>query len=447
MSPVLPAPDDGTRTRQSGPWRPRAAEYRAAARFLVRWISLATPGAIVIGSVVALFLRALDVVTVARWDAPWLLWLLPAGGLLIGVMYHYLGRSAEGGTNLVMDEIHSPGGGVPARLAPLVFAGTVLTHLVGGSAGREGTAVQMGGAIASVLARRLRLDAHDARILLTTGIAAGFGAVFGTPLTGAVFAMEVLTIGRMSYGALVPCLIASLVADLTVAAWGAHHTLYHIAPLVGSGIAHLDLVLMAKVIVAAIAFALASVLFAVATHGTARLLARAIPLPWLRPVIGGAVIIGLVLLLGSRDYLGLGVTARDPHAVTILSSFTASGARPWSWLVKLAFTAITLGSGFKGGEVTPLFFIGAALGNTLALIMNAPVDLMAALGFIAVFAGATNTPLASTLMGIELFGGDAAPYFAIACFVAYLFSGHTGIYAAQRVGTAKPGATTPEHRA
>jgi H+/Cl- antiporter ClcA len=419
--------------------RARLREYGDSFRYLARWLLLVTPGAVVIGSAVALFLWALDRATVLRWDHPWLLWLLPAGGALVGALYHYVGRAAEGGTDLVMDEIHEPGGGVPARLAPLVFVGTIATHLFGGSAGREGTAVQMGGSIASVIARRMGLDAGDTRILLTTGIAAGFGAVFGTPLTGAVFALEVLTIGRMSYAALVPCLLASLVADRTVAAWGIHHTLYRIAPLVGGGIAHVDIVLLGKVAVAAVVFGAASMLFAGATHATARAFARVIRWPMLRPVAGGLVIIALVLALGSRDYLGLGVTAPDARAVTILSSFTPGGAMPWSWLWKLVFTAVTLGSGFKGGEVTPLFFIGATLGNTLGGVLHAPIDLFAALGFIAVFAGATNTPLACTLMGIELFGAGATPYFATACFLSYLFSGHSGIYSAQRLGSPKSG--------
>ena len=403
---------------------------------------LVAPGAALIGSAVALFLWSLERATELRWAHHWLLWCLPLGGLAVGALYHYLGRSAEGGNNLIMDEIHEPGGGVPGRMAPLILVSTVLTHLFGGSAGREGTAVQMGGSIASTLTRRFGLDSDDASILLTTGIAAGFGAVFGTPLTGAVFALEVLTIGRVSYRALVPCLFASLIGDLTVAAWGIHHTAYSITPLVG-GIAHVNVLLLEKVGVAAVAFGTVSVLFAELTHGISRVFKRAIKWPVARPFIGGLVVLALVLLLGTRDYLGLGVTSPDPHAITILTSFTSGGATPWSWWWKLLFTAVTLGAGFKGGEVTPLFFIGAALGNALALVMHAPVDLFAALGFVAVFAGATNTPLACTLMGIELFGADAAVYFATASFLSYLFSGHSGIYSSQRVATPKGDAVLP----
>ena len=427
--------------------RTRAAEHASSVYYVVRWLLLVAPGAVAIGSAVALFLWSLDRATHQRWNQPWLLWFLPVAGLIVGALYHYLGRSAEGGNNLIMDEIHEPGGGVPGKMAPLVLVSTVVTHLFGGSAGREGTAVQMGGSIASALTRRFRLDPEDASILLTTGIAAGFGAVFGTPLTGAIFALEVLAIGRVSYRALVPCLIASIIGDYTVAMWGIHHTAYHIPSLATAGFAHVDVVLLAKVALASVAFGLASVLFADATHGVGRLFKRYVRWPVARPALGGILVIGLVYALGTRDFLGLGVTSPDPHAVTILSSFQPGGATPWSWLWKLVFTAVTLGAGFKGGEVTPLFFIGAALGNAAAVVLHAPVELFAALGFVAVFAGATNTPLACTLMGIELFGADAALYFATASFLSYLFSGHSGIYSSQRIATPKADVALPDRPA
>jgi H+/Cl- antiporter ClcA/PII-like signaling protein len=407
---------------------------------LLTWTALVLPVAVLSGSASALFLWALDRVTRLRWENPWLLWLLPAAGVVVGLLYHLLGQRAEGGNNLIMDEIHEPGGGVPARMAPLVLVGTLLTHLFGGSAGREGTAVQMGGSLAGAYGRIARIGADNRRVLLMAGVAAGFGSVFGTPLTGAIFAMEVLVIGRMDYTALIPVLVASVVGDVTCSAWGIRHAVYHIdfAP-VGGAHALFDGTLMAKVIVAAMAFGLASQLFSELTHGLQTLFKRAVPYAPLRPAVGGALVIAFVWLLGTRDYLGIGVTAPDPGATTILSAFTANGATPWSWWWKLLLTALTLASGFKGGEVTPLFFIGATLGHTLAGLLGAPVDLLAGLGFIAVFAGATNTPLACTMMGLELFGAHHVVYFAVACFVAYFFSGHSGIYGAQRVGVPKPG--------
>ncbi|MEO5929417.1 MAG: voltage-gated chloride channel family protein [Candidatus Kapaibacterium sp.] len=395
---------------------------------MIRRIGIAIPVAAVIGSAVALFLKSLDLATVARWNNPWLLYLLPVAGLVVGWIYHRFGRSVEGGNTLIIDRIHDAGGGVPARMAPLVFAGTVITHLFGGSAGREGTAVQMGGSIASAFGGWLRICPDDLRFLLMSGVAAGFGAVFGTPITGAVFAMEVLAIRRISHIGLLPCLAAAVTGDLVCTAWGITHTDYHIGPLGEAGGLHIDPLLLAKVAAAAIAFGLASVLFTELAHGLNRFFKRMFPHAPVRAAVGGIIIIALVSLLGTRDYLGLGVTSPDPHAITIVSAFTAGGADPWSWWWKILFTAVTLGSGFKGGEVTPLFFIGACLGNTMAHLLGAPADLFAGIGFVAVFAGAANTPLACAIMGLELFGAEHAVYIATGCFIAYIFSGRSSIY-------------------
>jgi H+/Cl- antiporter ClcA len=402
------------------------------------------PVAIAIGSMVALFLWLLSGAIHYRFAHPWLLYLLPLAGVAIHFLYKLYGKSAERGNNLIIDEIHEPGAGVPKRMAPLILVTTVITHLFGGSAGREGTAVQIGGSIANFFVSLFKLNDIDKRMLLTAGIAAGFGAVFGTPLTGAIFALEVITVGRIQYNALLPCLIAGFVGDATVALWGIHHTAYHIDVVKTSAEYYhhhlpLDLLLLIKVIFASALFGLASYLFANATHAVKAFSLKLIKIDWLIPVCGGLVIIGLTFLIGKPDYLSLGVEPEHPGAITIVSAFQHDGSDFFSWLWKLIYTAITLGTGFKGGEVTPLFYIGATLGNTLAEILNAPISLFAALGFIAVFAGATNTPLACTLMGIELFGGEHAMLFAIACFTAYFFSGDSGIYSAQRKGGAKTG--------
>lgn len=416
-------------------------EQIAITNHLLRWTFLTIPVAFIVGSLVALFLWLLDKATELRWQHDWLLYFLPFAGIFIFFIYKYLGKNAEAGNNLIMDEIHEPGGGVPARMTPLVLGTTVITHLFGGSAGREGTAVQMGGSMAGLIGRWLKLNRQDIRMLLMCGIAAGFSAVFGTPVTGAIFALEVLAIGRINHNALMPCFIASVLANLTCAAYGAHHTIYHIAfPEVineGEAFLHFDVLLLLKVILAGTCFGLASFLFSELSHTIKNYSNRLIKVKWLIPAIGGMLIIGLTFLLGTRDYLGLGVTNSDPNGVSIISSFKEGGATYLSWFWKLLFTAITLGMGFKGGEVTPLFFIGAALGNTIAVLTGAPVDLMAGLGFIAVFAGATNTPIACTIMGVELFGGNYVLYYAIACFTAYYFSGYSGIYLSQRLGYSK----------
>ncbi|WP_237478616.1 DUF190 domain-containing protein [Lichenibacterium dinghuense] len=409
----------------------------------VKWIGLTVPMAATVGSFCAAFLWLLDLATETRFEHPALLYGLPLAGAAIGATYAWVGRPAEGGNNLILDRIHEPGGGVPLRMAPLIVAATLITHLFGGSAGREGTAVQLGGTIASGFGQRLGLTPADFRILLTTGIAAGFGAVFGTPVAGAVFALEVLAVGRVEYEALVPCVLAALIGDWTCQSWGITHVAYHIAfsevagPHGGSVASHVAL--LVKVALAGVAFGLAGLAFSEASHSFGSTFKRLCPVAWLRPVIGGLLVIGLTHAIGTREYLGLGVTSPNPGDASIVAFF---GGRvfPWAWAWKILFTVVTLGSGFKGGEVTPLFFIGAALGNALSALLDAPVDLFAGLGFVAIFAGASNTPIACTIMGIELFGASNAPYVAVACFVAYLCSGHSGIYLAQRLAVPKSGA-------
>ena len=417
-------------------------EHYVIFKQLLRWSALIIPVAILIGSIVAFFLWLLSWSIHYRFANPWLLYLLPLAGVLIHFIYQSAGKSSEKGNNLVMEEIHQPGGGVPWQMAPVVLVTTAITHLFGGSAGREGTAVQIGGSMAGLFGTWFKLEIADLQLVLTAGVAAGFGAVFGTPVTGAVFALEVLSIGQIKYNALLPALIASLVADVTVSAWGVHHTAYHInalakTPYLFSNYIRFDLLLLAKIIIASALFGLASYVFSILVHEIRAFFNNLISPKWLIPFLGGLIIIGLTCLLGKPDYLSLGIDAQYPGAITIPSAFHAGGSDAWSWFWKTIFTTLTLGTGFKGGEVTPLFYIGATLGNTISILLNAPVSLFAALGFIAVFAGATNTPLACTFMGIELFGGEHALLFAVACFTAYFFSGHSGIYSSQRIGVAK----------
>lgn len=405
----------------------RFHEQIVLAASTAKWAVLGSLVGVAAGLASAAFLTGLYWATRTREGSPWLLWLLPLAGLAIGWVYARFGREVEGGNNLLLDRIHSGGPTVSWRMAPLIALTTVGTHLFGGSAGREGTAVQMGGSLAELWAWPFRLENIDRRLLLLSGIAGGFGSVFGTPLAGTVFALEVLAVGRIRYDALVPCLAASTVGDIVCRGVGVHHHLYVIdaTPAVTP-------VLLLWAAAAGVCFGAASFAFAELTHAVGRLAVRYVKIPWLRPVYGGIAVIALTYLFGSREYLGLSLPLID-------RAFTAEGVFLGAFALKILFTAVTLGTGFKGGEVTPLFCIGATLGYAFAWVTGQSTPVFAALGFVAVFAGAANTPLACVLMGIELFGADYAVPLAVSCVTAYIASGHRGIYLSQHVDTPKAG--------
>ncbi|MCO5217408.1 MAG: chloride channel protein [Thermomicrobiales bacterium] len=391
---------------------------------LAGWIGVAS------GCASAAFLVILKLATDFHTDHPWMLYGLPLAGVVTAWLYNGYGRIAARGNNLLLDQIHAADdvNRVPLRMLPLVLIATVLTHLFGGSAGREGTAVQMGGAIAGGFARTLGLSSAHLKVMLMCGISGGFSGVFGTPMAGTVFSMEVVAIGSMRYDALIPCLISALLADLTVRSLGVHHGIYTVT----SGFPEISIRLVCLVAIAAIAFGLASLLFAEATAFIEHHAKSLIGNPVLRAAVGGLAVVFVTLLLGTSIYNGL--------SLPLLSDCFSGGPVPtFAFLAKLLLTALTLGVGFKGGEVTPLFVIGATLGVTLAGPLGLPPDMLAALGFVAVFAAAANTPIACVVMGAELFGvgGSSIILFGVVVFIAYTISGHHGIYHSQKILVSK----------
>jgi H+/Cl- antiporter ClcA len=392
---------------------------------MIRCVLLALVLGLLCGGAAALFLFLLGHATSLRETQEQLVYVLPLAGLVLGWLYERYGESIKAGNNLVIDTFHEDGPPLPKRMAPMILLGTVLTHLFGGSAGREGTAIQMGASLSDALSSLLRLDKHLRRQLLVAGVAGGFGAVFGTPMAGVVFALEFFTLGRTSYVALLPALIAALLGDLTAQWLGTSHTHYPKPAELALGVS-----LLLKWLVFAVVVVLVTRVFLWAT-AVIRQHTSYFRFP-LRMCLGGVVIVLLWQMIGSSDYLGLGVPV-------IVRSFEDPTLPSYAFAAKLLFTALTLGVGFLGGEVTPLFFVGAALGNLLATPLGIPLELSAAVGLAAVFAAAANTPLAISIMAVELFGAAVLPHVVIVCVFSYLLVGHWGIYSSQRVYESKTG--------
>lgn len=372
------------------------------------------------GSASAFFLVALEWVTQSRNNHQWIIWLLPIGGLVVGLGYHYYGKEVVKGNNLLLEEYENPQKTIPLKMAPLVLIGTLITHLFGGSAGREGTAVQMGGAIADQFSGIFNLDNSDRKTILILGISAGFASVFGTPLAGALFALEVLYFSKISVKSSILSFLVAFIAYFTVEFWEVKHTHYSI-PYVPD----FSLKMLLWIIPVSILFGLAAMLFSRSTHYWSSLFTKTIKYPPLRPLIGGLLFAITMFFIGTNKYLGLGVPV-------IVESFSKPSEN-YVFLLKILFTGFTLGAGFKGGEVTPLFFVGATLGSAMSLFIPLPIALLAGMGFVAVFSGATHTPIACTVMGMELFGIESGIFIGLACFIAYLSSGSVGIYHSQRL--------------
>lgn len=385
----------------------------------VKWVVFA----VIVGAAVGLCGTAFSVLltraTTLRLQHPWLLLLLPAGGLLIVGLYQLLRDQNDTGTNLVISAIHS-GDHLPFRMAPLIFLSTLITHLFGGSAGREGAALQMGGSLGNTIGRIFRFDEKDRHVMIMCGMSAAFSALFGTPMAAAIFPLEVVSVGVMYYMALVPCVISSLVARGVADSFGVANEMFPV-----TSIPKFTVFAAVKISALAVLCALVSILFCVALHRTEELYRRIFKNAYLRVAAGGCIVVILTALVGNQSYNGTGIT--------IIEQCIDGTVRPEAFLLKMIFTALTLGAGYKGGEIVPTFFTGAAFGCLFGNLLGFSPTLCTAVGMTSMFCGVTNCPISSLLISFELFGYEGMPYFLLAVAFSYMLSGYFGLYRSQKI--------------
>lgn len=387
---------------------------------IIKWLTISFIVGLLSGLASTLFLVTLQWVTDYRESHTKLIWLLPVGGLIVGLFYHYFGKEVVKGNNLILEAYEHPNERIPFKMAPLIFLCTLLTHLFGGSAGREGTAVQMGSAITDQFLRIFSLNKSERRTLIIIGISAGFASVFGTPIAGALFSMELFFFKKVSYRSFILSFFTAFIAYYTVEILGVKHTYYSIPE-----IPNLNLINLFWLVSFGIFCGLTAMLFSKTIHFFKGIFSKHISFPPFRPFFGGIILSIIFFVTGATKFSGLGTT-------NIISAFQYS-SNHFDFLIKLLFTCFTIGAGFKGGEVTPLFFIGATLGSSLSGFIPLPMALLAGMGFVAVFSGATHTPIACTAIGMELFGFECSIYVGLACCISYFCSGYTGIYSSQNV--------------
>lgn len=395
------------------------SHIQEGAAFL-KWALYACSIGILVGAVAVAFHLGIDWATALRSREPRIIWLLPAGGVSIVLLYRICHMEKDRGTNLVLVAVREAEP-LKLRTAPLIFLSTIITHLVGGSAGREGAALQLGGSMAAYIGRKIRLDAKDSRVMVMCGMAAAFSALFGTPLTAVVFAMEVVSVGVMYYAALVPCLVAALAALQVAQACGLHASPgYDITQT-----AQLTATAMAQTVALGVLCALVSILFCKVMHAGPYLYTKYFSSTMLRVTVGALLVLAMTLLVGSQDYNGAG----DP----VIRRMLAGETIPEAFLLKILFTAVTLGAGFRGGEIVPVLFTGCAFGTWAGPMLGLPHSFSGAMGMAAVFCGATNCPLSSMFLAFELFGGEGMPLYALGIGVSYMLSGYYGLYSEQKI--------------
>lgn len=398
--------------------RSKLKEANIFSRTFLKWLWISVLIGLVGGLIGCIFYKSIAAVTTLREANTWLIWLLPIGGIAIVALYQITHTKGES-TNDIIDSILL-GSRVDILLLPVIFISTVITHLLGGSAGREGAALQIGGSLGYNTGRLLKLDEKEERIAILSGMSAVFSALFGTPVTATVFALEVCSVGIVHYSGLVPCGIAALSAYWVTTIFRIAPTHFVISPL------DVHPVMLIRVCVLAALCAILSVIFCEVMHASGRFAEKVVKNDYLRAFLGGILLIGLTFLVGSYDYNGGGVNI-------IAMAIYEGKTKPFAFLLKILFTAVTLSAGFKGGEIVPTFFIGSTFGCLLGPLLGIPPEFAACVGLVGTFCGAVNCPLASVILSVELFGSESIIYFAIVCFICYMLSGYSGLYSEQKI--------------
>lgn len=383
------------------------------------WVVLGAGVGIATGTVGSVFYYGLSFVTTLRQEYPWLILGLPVGGLFIVWLYQVTGSGKDKGTNMVISAVREENG-ISRRIVPLIFISTIVTHLFGGSAGREGAALQMGGGIGSTIANALHMDKRSVTTMIMCGMSGAFAALFGTPMAAAIFSLEVVSVGILYYAALVPTVIASLVGAAVAKHWGVHAEHFTILE-----VPEFTLTPALKIMIFAMLCAAVSKLFCLLLHKTGELFREKLENPYRRVVVASGIIILLTIVVQSTDYMGAGV-----H---IIEQAMKGTVRPEAFLLKMLFTALALGAGFKGGEIIPTLYIGATFGCFMGQVLQLSPSLCAAVGMAALFCGVTNSPITSLLLALEMFGMEAFPYIMLAVAVSYMLSGYDGLYESQKI--------------
>lgn len=394
-------------------------------RIFIKWALISTVVGAIGGLIGTAFHESVDYVTKVRESNSWLIFLLPMGGLAIVGLYKLCRLNA--GTNRVIESVQS-GKKVPILMAPLIFVSTVITHLLGGSAGREGAALQLGGSIGYQFGKLFRLDEKEMRLIVMLGMSGMFAALFGTPLTATFFALEVISVGVIYYVALVPCLFSSLVAYEISLMFGVKPVKFD-----GINMPQLNAEVFLKVVVLSILCALISICFCTSIKYFDKFIEEKISNEYIRAFVGGCLIILLTLAVGTHDYNGAGME--------VISGAMAGNVKPFAFILKIIFTVVTIGAGFKGGEIVPTFFIGSTFGCVMGGLLGLDPGFGAAIGFVALFCGVVNCPVASIMLALEVFGAQSIIIFAIVCGVSYMMSGYYGLYSSQKIMYSKLEAT------